>query len=146
MKLSPYFILSIFCLFLSFAQAQNEQLIGQWTLDEIVLEDFIDDDHVFTPKESFFGYYLDPNQSLMITDTYMPIIIGEEQQNYTYAINGAKLVLSQSNNVMIKQNGLVEHQTTQGETTFKIKISKNKLVISRRNETFFESYTFLKNN
>ncbi len=121
-------------------------MIGTWILDEIILEDFIDQDLVFTKEESFFGYYLNPNESLRITDTYMPIVIGEEQQNFTYKIQGSQLVLGQSNNVLIQTDGKVEQKTTQGETAFKIKISKNKLVISRRNETFFESYTFLKSN
>ena len=146
MKIKLYFILPLFCFFTGLVKAQGESVIGTWTLDEIILEDFIDEDHVFTKEESFFGYYLNPNKSLRITDTYMPIVIGEEQQNFTYKIQGSQLVLSQSNNVLIQTDGKVEQKTTQGETTFKIKISKNKLVISRRNETFFESYTFLKNN
>lgn len=146
MKIKFYFILPLFCLFTGLVKAQGESVIGTWTLDEIILEDFIDEDHVFTKEESFFGYYLNPNESLRITDTYMPIVIGEEQQNFTYKIQGSQLVLSQSNNVLIQTDGKVEQKTTQGETAFKIKISKNKLVISRRNETFFESYTFLKNN
>ena len=146
MKIKLYFILPFFCLFTGLVQAQGESVIGTWILDEIILEDFIDEDLVFTKEESFFGYYLNPNKSLRITDTYMPIVIGEEQQNFTYKIQGSQLVLSQSNNVLIQTDGKVEQKTTQGETTFKIKISKNKLVISRRNETFFESYTFLKSN
>ena len=146
MNLKLYFILPFLCLFTGLVQAQGESVIGTWTLDEIILEDFIDEDHVFTKEESFFGYYLNPNELLRITDTYIPVVIGEEQQNFTYEIQGSQLILSQSNNVLIQTDGKVEQKTTEGETTFKIKISKNKLVISRRNETFFESYTFHKNN
>ena len=146
MNIKCYLALPFFCLFIGLVQAQNSQLIGSWQLDEIVLEDFIDEDHTFPIEESFFGYYLNPNEALLITEAYMPVIIGEEQQNYSYAINGSKLVLSQSNNVLVQSNGKVEQLTSQGETAFKMKLSKNKLVLSRRNETFFESYTFFKNN
>lgn len=146
MNIKFYLILPFFCFSLGLLQAQNGQFIGSWTLDEIVLEDFIDDDHVFPQEESFFGHYLNPNESLRITDTYMPVIIGDEQQNFTYELNGSKLILTQSNNVMVQKEGKIEHLTTQGNTEFKVKLTKNKLVISRRNETFFESYTFHKNN
>lgn len=63
MKIKLYFIFPLFCLFTGLVKAQGESVNGTWTLDEIILEDFIDEDHVFSKEESFFGYFLNPNMS-----------------------------------------------------------------------------------
>jgi len=144
MKIKLYFILPFFCLFTGLVQAQGESVIGTWILDEIILEDFIDEDLVFTKEESFFGYYLNPNETMQITETTMEVVVGGMHVNCDYRVEGAKLILSQDNNVMILKDGELTNQVSSGETDFRIKISDGLLILSRRNITFFESYTFLK--
>ena len=144
MKIKLYFILPFFCLFTGLVKAQGESVIGTWILDEIILEDFIDEDLVFTKEESFFGYYLNPNETMQITETTMEVVVGGMHVNCDYRVEGAKLILSQDNNVMILKDGELTNQVSSGETDFRIKISDGLLILSRRNITFFESYTFLK--
>lgn len=126
--------------------SQENKLVGQWKLDAIELKDFSSEDLVFTPEESFFGNYLNSNEALNIELDKFPVVVGGDMVLYDYTLEGSKLKLSFSNTVVRLKDGKQEEFTKEGESEFKLKVSPNKLIISRRNETFFESYTFSKLN
>tara|TARA_B110000037_G_C16744835_1_gene352778 strand:- start:24 stop:464 length:441 start_codon:yes stop_codon:yes gene_type:complete len=146
MKLNITIITILCSLSFHLAIAQENALIGNWQLEKIELKDFSSEDLIFPQEESFFGYYLDPNEMLSVQANKFPVVVGGDYIAYDYEIKGGKLFLSVDNIVMTLKDGKQEQSIQKGSSEFKLKLTNNKLIISKRYETFFESYVFSKFN
>lgn len=141
-------ILSNLFLFLfTIVSAQDASIKGTWTLDNIALSDFADAENAFTEESSFFAYFLDKTNKLDLSKTHLSMNVGGEMHLFDVKIKNGDLVLSYSNTVYIKKNdGPVETKSATGETVFKMRQEANKLILFRKNQTFYERYTFVSNN
>ncbi|MEJ6695201.1 MAG: hypothetical protein QNK51_05175 [Chitinophagales bacterium] len=144
LKLPLVFLIIICSVMIGFSQ--DNKLEGNWILDAIELREFNDSDLSFAKEESFFGYYLNRSEILAIQDQRFPVVIGGDLINYSYELRGSNLILNNSNTVIILKDGQEETISKSGESEFKIKVTKKTMIISRRNQTFFESYTFSRIN
>tara|TARA_B100001093_G_C26823039_1_gene1012749 strand:+ start:978 stop:1418 length:441 start_codon:yes stop_codon:yes gene_type:complete len=144
LRLPSVFFITICSVMIGFSQ--DNMLEGNWMLDAIELREFTDSDLSFAKEESFFGYYLNRSEVLAIQDQRFPVVIGGDLINYNYELKGSNLILKNSNTVMVSKDGKKETISKSGESEFKIKVTKKTMIISRRNQTFFESYTFSKIN
>jgi hypothetical protein len=124
--------------------AQETCVKGIWILDNIELSDFADPEHAFGEEASFFAYFLDKTNKLDLSNPHLAMNVGGDEHLFDVKIENSELLLSFSNTVYIKKNeGLVETKSSMGETSFKIKQDANKLILFRKNQTFFERYTFI---
>lgn len=139
-------LIFLFSSFFTVGFSQEGKLEGVWKLNEIELNEFASEDLKFSKEESFFGNYLNPNELLTISSDKFPVVVGGDLINYDYSVKGSKLLLNHSNTILVLKDGKQEEFTSVGELDFKMKIVNGVLVLSRRNKTFFESYTFSKLN
>jgi hypothetical protein len=127
--------------------AQDVKLEGIWVLDNIELSDFDEMAHAFTEAESFFAHFLDKTNKLDLSKPSISLVIGGESYTYDVMLNKKELHLSSSNTIYIKKNSQpVETKIALGETIFKIRKEGDKLILFRKNETFYERYTFIAAN
>jgi hypothetical protein len=141
-------ILSTFCLFLCLSvSAQETSIKGLWILDNIELSDFEDPENAFAEEASFFAYFLDKTNKMDLSQAHLSMNVGGEMHLFNVEIKNGELSLSFSNTVYLKKNdGPVETKSSIGETVFKIRQDATKLVLFRKNQTFYERYTFVPNN
>lgn len=127
---------------MTFSFAQENNLIGDWHLLDVEVIDISQSKEV-DPINSFFAYYLDETQQLQISSTHFPVMLGGLLHNYTYELSNKQIKLFYINNVIVKDNDGQHHQfESEGYTKLDYYIEGNLLVISLRNHTFTEKYTF----
>lgn len=127
--------------------AQDIRVSGSWILDNVELSDFADTEFTFTEEDSFFAFYLDKANKLDLSQSILSLNVGGEQYTYEVKFKNGELLLSSSNTVYVKKNDApVQTQLAVGETVFKVKQVGNKLILFRKNQTFYERYTFIAAN
>ncbi|MEZ4915384.1 MAG: hypothetical protein R2836_00165 [Chitinophagales bacterium] len=145
--INKIYLAIIFSLFIAVQYAQSpNSLVGDWKLKdaEIIDESKTKD---IVKEESFFGYYLDQENTLRISDNSISIVVGGEQFNYTYQATNKYLILTYLNTIIIQtENKKTITKTTEGNTRFKFKLNGNVLTLNLKNGSLVEEYTFVKSN
>lgn len=145
--INKIYLAIIFSLFIAVQYAQSSNsLVGDWKLKdaEIIDESKTKD---IVKEESFFGYYLDQENTLRISDNSISIVVGGEQFNYTYQTTNKYLILTYLNTIIIQtENKKTITKTTEGNTRFKFKLNGNVLTLNLKNGSLVEEYTFVKSN
>lgn len=136
----------IFSLLILVQYAQNSSsLIGDWKLKkaEIISEDKNEE---IVEEESFFGNYLNQDNTLRILDNMIPIVVGGEQYNYSYQTTNKYLILTYENTIMIQtEDKQTLTKKLEGNTRFKYKLQGNILTINLKSGNLIEEYTFVRN-